>query len=92
MRFKNRFLLLPTGRLVCRNPKIKNNKDGFDSHSESPAQGSGQGLSWAGPRWINTGSNISGVMEKTNTGMQFIDPTGELIVKKRGDFYLITTT
>lgn len=52
----------------------------------SPTQGSGQGLSWAGPRWTNTGSNISDVMAKTNTGMTFVDPTGTISVNKRRFF------
>ena len=30
-------------------------------------------------------------MEKTNTGMKFVDPTGELIVKKRGVFFIDDT-
>ena len=42
--------------------------DYYQFNSESPTQGSGQGLSWAGPRWINTGSNISDVMEKQTQG------------------------
>ena len=57
----------------------------------SPTQGSGQGLSWAGPRWTNTGSNISDIMNRSNTGMQFVDPTGNIEVKKCGDFFVDDT-
>lgn len=65
--------------------------DFYQFTSSSPTQGSGQGLSWAGPRWTNTGSNISDVMAKTNTGMTFTDPTGEISVNKRDDFFVDDT-
>ena len=54
--------------------------DAYPFHPNSPTQGSGQGLSWAGPRWTNTGSNISDIMNQHNTGMSFHDPTGEIKV------------
>ena len=63
----------------------------YKFNPSSPTQGSGQGLSWAGPRWTNTGSNISDVMAKSNTGMTFSDPTGTISVNKRGDFFVDDT-
>ena len=58
---------------------------------DSPTQGSGQGLSWAGPRWTNTGSNISDIMNRCNTGMTFQDPTGSIKIHKCSDFFVDDT-
>ena len=39
-------------------------KDSYNYREDSPTQGSGQGLSWAGPRWTNTGTTICNIMKK----------------------------
>ena len=63
----------------------------YKFESDSPTQGSGQGLSWAGPRWTNTGSNISDIMNRCNTGMTFQDPTGSIKIHKCSDFFVDDT-
>ena len=54
-------------------------------------QGSGQGIGWAGPRWINSSDTCSRIMEKSCAGMHFHDPTHQLSIRKRGDFFLDDT-
>ena len=66
-------------------------KDSYSFREDSPTQGSGQGLSWAGPRWTNTGTTICNIMEQKNTGMTFIDPTGEINVHKTVDLFVDDT-
>ena len=48
-------------------------------------------MSWAGPRWTNTGTTICDIMEKSNTGMIFEDPSGELKVEKIADLFVDDT-
>lgn len=53
------------------------------SHSNNddyPIEGSGQSISCASPRWTATSTSISNIMKKTNTGMRFVDPTGNIII------------
>ena len=47
--------------------------DSYQFRPDSPTQGF--------PRWINTGSCISNIMNSKNTGMLFQDPTGDICVK-----------
>ena len=58
----------------------------FEDHK--PIQGSGQGLSWAGPRWTATGDSITTIMAQDCAGMFFIDPTGTHQVRKNGDHFV----
>ena len=53
-----------------------------------PIQGSGQGLSWAGPRWTVTGDSICKVLDNTCAGMMFKDPTNTITVSKIGDHFV----
>lgn len=62
----------------------------YSPSEECPTHGSGQGISWSGPRWTCTNTTISNIMQKTNTGMQFVDPTGEICVEK-GRFFVDDT-
>ena len=58
---------------------------------DDPIQGSGQGVSWAGPRWTCTSNTICEVMKTTNTGMKFVDPTGEIEINKTSDLFVDDT-
>ena len=66
-------------------------KESYQNSDEYPTEGSGQGISWAGPRWTATSTSISNIMKKTNTGMRFIDPTGEILIEKNSDFFVDDT-
>ena len=66
-------------------------KDSYSFEQESPTQGSGQGVSWAGSRWTNTCTTICNVMERENTGMRFVDPTGDIVVTKTIDLFVDDT-
>ena len=39
-------------------------KESYTPSQEKPTQGSGQGISWSGPRWTCTSNSISRVMQK----------------------------
>ena len=65
---------------------------GTYSYSEQdPIQGSGQGIGWAGPRWLCSGDTCSRIMEKAESGMLFYDPTGSVKVRKQGDYFVDDT-
>ena len=66
-------------------------KDSYKYSEEYPIEGSGQGISWAGPRWTATSTAISNVMQRTNTGMSFSDPSGNINISKCGDFFVDDT-
>ena len=51
---------------------------------DAPIQGSGQGIGWAGPRWLCSGDTCSRILSKTGTGMHFHDPSYSLKIKKTG--------
>ena len=55
---------------------------------QTPIQGSGQGLSWAGPRWTATGDSITNVMAMDCAGMYFVDPANRYSVHKNGDHFV----
>jgi len=59
--------------------------------TSDPIQGSGQGIGWAGPRWLCSGDTCSRIMAKTYTGMYFHDPTYSLKVRKQGDYFVDDT-
>lgn len=48
-------------------------------------QGSGQGVAWAGPRWLSSGDTFSKLLQKYCAGMYFYDPTKSLHVRRTGD-------
>ena len=52
--------------------------------SDAPIQGSGQGIGWAGPRWLCSGDTCSRIMSKTKSGMYFHDPTYSIKSENRG--------
>ena len=66
-------------------------RDSYQYSEEFPTEGSGQGISWAGPRWTATSTSISNIIQKSNTGMTFVDPTGGIRVNKSGDFFVDDT-
>jgi len=66
-------------------------EDSYSFSEDKPIQGSGQGVSWAGPRWTCTSNTICSIMNKTNTGMKFVDPTNEIEVKKNSDLFVDDT-
>ena len=51
-------------------------------------QGSGQGIGWAGPRWLCSGDTCSRILSKTGTGMHFHDPSYSLKIKKNMEITL----
>ena len=57
----------------------------------NPIQGSGQGVSWAGPRWTNTSNTICNIMSRTCTRIHFEDPMGEITVDKNADLFVDDT-
>ena len=65
--------------------------DHYSYSEDEPIQGSGQGVSWAGPRWTCTSNTICNIMDKTNTGMKFEDPTREIVVEKTSDLFVDDT-
>ena len=65
--------------------------ESYQNCEEYPTEGSGQGISWAGPRWTATSTSISNIMKKTNMGMRFVDPTGEITIEKNSDFFVDDT-
>ena len=66
-------------------------KNSYSPSEEKPTQGSGQGISWSGPRWTCTSNSISRIVQKKNTGMKFSDPTGEIEIKINCDFFVDDT-
>ena len=63
-------------------------EDSYEYDEENPIQGSGQGISWSGPRWTATGDAICRIMQKDCAGMLFQDPSGEIVVAKNGDHFV----
>ena len=66
---------------------------GLSNHSyqyskKCRVQGSGQGIGWSGPRWTASSDTISEIMAKTCTGMRFTDPTGNIDIRRNGDFFV----
>lgn len=59
--------------------------------NDDPIQGSGQGIGWAGPRWLCSGDTCSRIMSEANSGMKFADPTYSLKVRKQGDYFVDDT-
>ena len=67
--------------------------DGNYSYTnENPIQGSGQGIGWARPRWLNSSDTCSRIMEERCAGMHYHDPSNDIQVKKRGDFFVDDTS
>ena len=51
-------------------------------------QGSGQGIGRSGPRWTTSSDTISSIMSERCTGMEFSDPTGSIVVRRNGYFFV----
>ena len=66
-------------------------KDTYSYSTEAPIQGSGQGIGWAGPRWLCSGDTCSRILAQTGSGMSFRDPTYTFKVKKQGDYFVDDT-
>ena len=66
--------------------------DATYSYSDAtPLQGAGQGIGWAGPKWVNTSDTCSKMMNSTCTGMVFQDPFGMVVVVKIADYFVDDT-
>ena len=63
-------------------------KFNYKFECENPIQGNGQGISWAGPRWINSGDTCSRILKKNCAGMKFQDPSRTLLIQRTGDFFV----
>ena len=64
----------------------------FYKHShETPTQGAGQGLGWAGPKWLNTADTCSRILNDTCTGMVYEDPYRDIKVSKVADYFVDDT-
>ena len=63
----------------------------YEYTDTKPTQGSGQGIAWAGPRWINSSDTCSKVMQKHCSGMYYHDPCWTNEVKKCGDYFIDDT-
>ena len=61
--------------------------DSYTYNDNSRIQGSGQGIGWAVPRWTVSSDTISTIMDQHCTGMKFTDPSGEIEIKRNGDFF-----
>ena len=57
----------------------------YEYSDDKPIQGSGQGIGWAGSRWINSSDTCSDIMKKYCAGVYYHDPRGENEVQKCGD-------
>ena len=55
---------------------------------DAQIQGSGQGIAWAGPRWINSGDTCSRILRKNCAGMKFESPNKKLVIQRTGDFFV----
>ena len=55
---------------------------------EEQIQGSGQGVAWAGPRWLNSGDTCSRLLRKHCAGMYFFYPNKSLHVRRTGDHFV----
>ena len=65
--------------------------DTYSYSSTNPIQGAGQGIGWAGPKWINTSDTISRIMNAECPGMKFTDPYNTVCVVKVADFFMDDT-
>ena len=63
----------------------------YQYSSDNPIQGAGQGIGWAGPKWINTSDTISRIMNDRCPGMKFEDPFRTICVLKVADFFIDDT-
>ena len=57
----------------------------------TPTQGAGQGLGWAGPKWLNTADTCSRILNATCTGMVYEDPYHDILVSKIADYFVDDT-
>lgn len=65
--------------------------DTYTYTTETPLQGAGQGIGWAGPKWVNTSDTRSKMMNNMCTGMIFKDPFGNVVVVKIADYFVDDT-
>ena len=63
----------------------------YEYSDDKPIQGSGQGIGWAGPRWINSSDTGSNIMKKHCAGVYYYDPSGDNEVRKCGDYFIDDT-
>ena len=87
-KFTNSFITnqtysIKTGHGISTSTYSYNNNDRI--------QGSGQGIGWAGPRWLCSGDTCSRIMSKCGTGMHFFNPTKSTTVRKQGDYFVDDT-
>ena len=66
------------------------NSQNFHIRTSHGISESGQGLSWAGPRWTATGDSITKIMSTECAGMYYTDPTNTYTVKKMETISLMT--
>lgn len=57
----------------------------------TPTQGAGQGLGWAGPKWLNTADTCSKILNDTCVGMKFEDPFRTINISKVADYFVDDT-
>lgn len=63
----------------------------YSYSASNPIQGAGQGIGWAGPKWINTSDTISRIMNDKCPGMKFVDPFNTICIVKVADFFIDDT-
>ena len=63
----------------------------YSYSDDAPIQGSGQGIGWAGPRWLCSGDTCSRILAESKSGMSFSDPTYSIKVRKQGDYFVDDT-
>ena len=80
---KNQTYTIKTGHGISQSTYSYTNED--------PIQGFGQGIGWAGPRWLCSGDTCSRIMAEAGTGMLFNDPTYSIKVRKQGDYFVDDT-
>ena len=83
--FTNKFLYNQTFFLKTVNELFSKS---YKHSRDCRVQGSGQGIGWSGPRWTASSDTISSIMAEKCTGMEFSDPTGSIVIRRNGDFFV----
>ena len=66
-------------------------KESYCYSENNMIQGAGQGIGWAGPKWINTSDTISRIMNDQCPGMKYEDPFHTICIVKVANFFIDDT-
>ena len=65
--------------------------DSYGFSTDTQTQGGGQGMGWAGHKWLNTVDTCSRVLNNTYTGMKYEDPYREIKICKVAYYFVDDT-